>query len=106
MLLQSFLTHKIGLLHLVALAVLEGQTILRQLVVLAELLVIAVSVGVVQRGRRRPMVVNVPCCRQYIMVLPEIVRRLVPETAVGHLIACRLVVTVGIFYKQAVVACH
>ena len=59
-LLQPLLAHEVGLLHFVTLAVLEGQSIFGQLVVLAELLVVAVAVGVVQRGRCAPLVVDMP----------------------------------------------
>ena len=38
------------------------------------------------------------------MVLPEVVCRSVPIAAVGHLVACCLVVAVGILHKQPVIA--
>ena len=57
---QTLFANEIGLLDLVTLAVFEGQSILGQLVVLAELLVVAVAVGVVQRSRCAPLVVDMP----------------------------------------------
>ena len=60
MLCQTFLTNEVRLLDLITLFVLHAQTKLRELVVGTELLVVAIAIGIVQRGRGRPVVVDVP----------------------------------------------
>ena len=57
---QSLLTHEVGAFDVVAVQVLHAQSELRQFVVRTELLVVAVAVGVVQRGRSAPVVVDGP----------------------------------------------
>ena len=91
---QALLTDKVCLLDLVALSILHAQTKLREFVVGAELLVVAVAIGIVQRGGRRPVVVDIPRGREDVMVLPEVIRRLVPIAAVAHLVALGAICTI------------
>ena len=84
---HSLLAHEVCPLDVVAVVVGHGQSELRKLVLRAELLVVAVAVGIVQRGRRGPVVTDVPRGRQDVVVLPEVVGRTVPVAAVGHLVA-------------------
>ena len=103
-LLQTFLAHPVGALH--ALQVGEvgtGQTEFLHFVVVAKLLVVAVAVGVMERGRRLPVIVDVPYCRQDIVVLPEIVGGLVPAVAVVHLVALSQIIAAGIACEIAFV---
>ena len=74
----------------------------RQFVLIAELLVVAIAVGVVQRGRSGPVLVDVPSRRQDVVVLPEVVGGLVPQRAIGKLIAFRLIVAVSIPNEKTV----
>ena len=100
---QTLLTHKVRLLDLVAVSILHAQTKLRQFVVGTELLVVAIAIGIVQRGGSCPVVADVPGGREDIMVLPEVIRRLVPITAVAHLIALGRVcvgITNGLLFQR------
>ena len=97
MLLQSLLPHEVGLLERAAVGrgeVLEPE--LLQLVLRTELLVVAVAVGVVQRGGSFPVVVDVPSGREQVVVLVEVVGGAGPEAAVGHAVALGAVVARGV----------
>ena len=48
------------------------------------------------------MLVDVPCSREDIVVLPEVIRGLVPITAVSHLVTGRDIVAVGVLGEVAV----
>ena len=102
MLRHAFLTHEVGPLDEIALSIVDGQAEFRQLVVRTKLLVVAVTVSVVQRGRGAPMVVQRPGNRQDVMVLPKVVGCFVPEGAIGHLVAVGHVVAIGILGEVAV----
>ena len=99
---QPLLAHEVGLLDIVALGICHEQSELREFVAGTELGVVAVAVGVVQRGGRRPVGVDIPGGSENVVVLPEVVRRLVPEGAVAHLVAGCLIVAAGILGKVAV----
>ena len=72
-----------------------------QLVVIAKLIIVAVTIGVVQRRRRRPVLVDFPGGREEVVVLPEVVGGTVPIAAVVHLVALGHVVSVFVFDKVA-----
>ena len=84
---ETFLADEVCLLDIVAVCVLHAQTKLREFVVRAELLVVAVAIGIVQRGGCGPTVVDGPRSGEDVVVLPEVIGGLVPIAAVGHLVA-------------------
>lgn len=99
---ESFLADEVGLFHLIAFSVIIGHAKLREFVVRTELLVVAVAVGVVQRGRGRPMLVDLPSGGEEVVVLPEVVGGAVPEGAVVHLVALGHVMAVLVLDEVAV----
>jgi len=76
---------------------------LRELVVRAELLVISVAIGIVQRDVVTPTGGGFPCGGEDIVVLPEVVGGLVPVVSVVELVAAGGIVAVGILDKRPVV---
>ena len=99
---EAFLADKVGLFHLVAFSIGVGHAKLREFVVGTELFIIAVAVGVVQRGRGRPVLVDFPGSGEDVVVLPEIVGGAVPIAAVVHLVALVEVVAVLVLDEVAV----
>ena len=100
---QSFFADEVHLLMLLAVAVDEVlQSVFRQLVLVAELLVVAIAVGVVQRGCCGPVLVDVPSHRQNVVVLPEVVGSLVPQRTISHFITLHLVAAVRILDEETV----
>ena len=100
---KSLLAHEVGLFQRGTVCeriVIQSEFL--QFVVQSELLVVAVAVGVVERGRGAPVVVDIPGCRQDVVILPEVVGGLVPQRAVGHGVALGDVVAVGVFHEVAV----
>ena len=93
---QTLLADEVGAFQLAAVTQGDvGQTKLTQLVVQTELVVVAVAVGVMQRTAHLPPWVDVPRGGQDIVVLPEIISGLVPQTAVCHTeTACHIAVAV------------
>ena len=77
-LLKAFLAHKVASLNCVAVGISIFQTELGKFVVVAELVVISVAVSVACRCRCAPVVVYIPCKRQNVVVLPEVVGRSAP----------------------------
>ena len=102
---QALLAHEVALLDGRAVGcIVVAQAELLEFVVQAELVVVAVSVRVVQRGGRCPMRVDVPRGGQNVVALPEVVGRLVPIAAVGHLVAVGRIVAIGVDGRVPVVA--
>ena len=102
---QSLLAHPVGTFHTVNGIVAElsvRQSEFLDFILGTELLVVAVAVGVVQRGGGVPVGVDVPCSGQDVVALPEVVGGLVPIRAVVHLIAFGQVVAVGVARKIAI----
>ena len=87
-LVQAFLAHEVAPLDGIAVFVDEGgQAVFDQFVVLAELLVVAVTVGVVADGGEVPIRTGLPGETQQMVVLPEVVRRAGPGDILGQVIA-------------------
>ena len=84
---ETFLADEVCLLDIVAFSVLHAQTELRKFVFGAELLVVTVAIGIVQRGGCGPAIVDGPRSGEDVVVLPEVIGGLVPVAAVGHLVA-------------------
>ena len=102
---QPFLAHPVGSLHSVervAVHVGIGQAQLLDLVLWAEFIVVAVAVGVVQRGGGAPAFAQVPCTGQDVVVLPEVVGGFGPVGAVVHRVSLCLVVSAGVLHEVAV----
>ena len=72
-----------------------------QFVVIAELLIVTVAVCVMQRGRRRPVLVDFPGGGEQVVVLPEVVGGAVPEGAVVHLVAFCNIIAIFICFKKS-----
>ena len=93
---EALLAHEVSTLEDGAIEKGEvGYAKLRELVVVAELIVVAVAVGVVDGAAGGPLLAELAGDREEVVVLPEIVRRARPERAVSHLVArsaCRGVV--------------
>ena len=58
-----------------------------------------------QRCRRSPVFIDIPSCREDVVVLPEVVGGLVPILAIIEFIAFGDVVAVSIFYKKTIFVC-
>ena len=85
---KAFLAHEIALGHLLAVLAYEiGNTILDQFVLVAEFIVVTVSVGVMGNCGKAPGRVNLPGKTQQVVVLPEIVRSARPIGTVVHTVA-------------------
>ena len=107
---QSFLADEVAPLHSLAIRInIVGKSELLQFVLVAELVVVSISVGIVYGGVGAPVVVDLPGKREDVVVLPEVVGRLVPQRTVAHLIAADVPTSVPIGFEvfvQAVEASH
>ena len=84
---KAFLAHEIGLLELAAVGMIEvGESKLLQLVLIAELIIVAVPVGIVHGGCCGPVLRGLVHHIQQVVVLPEVVGCLVPQATVCHLV--------------------
>ena len=92
----SLLSHEVRLLDVLAIRIGCCHTKLREFVVGAKLLVVAIAVGIVQRGRGRPPFADVPRGGEGVVVLPEVIGDLVPVGTVNHRVALRDIVAIGI----------
>ena len=93
-LLQSLLAHEVSL------GVGAQSELLASLLVIAELLVVAIAMSIMERGRSREMLIQVHRQRENIMVLPEVICGLGPVAAIGHFPALGHIVAIGILFKQ------
>ena len=85
---ESLLSHEIGALEQGAVGEgIVGEAELGELVAGAELLVVAVPMGVVDGSAGAPMGVDLIGEGEEVVVLPEVIRGARPEGAVGHLVA-------------------
>ena len=85
---EALLAHEVSTLEGGAIEKGEvGYAKLGELVVVAELIVVAVAVGIVDGAAGGPMIAELAGDREEVVVLPEIVCRARPERAVGHLVA-------------------
>ena len=100
---ESLLAHEVRPLDVVPVTVGRRESKLRELVVRTELTIVAAPVGIVQRGGCGPTVADVPRGGEDVMVLPEVVGGLVPVRTVGHLVARRDIVSVGVLGEVALV---
>ena len=81
---QPLLAHKVGTLYEIAVCIIEGETKLSKFRLALELVVVAITIGVVYGKVVTPMVVGSPNSRKDIVVLIEIVGGLVPKTTITH----------------------
>ena len=86
-LLQSLLAHEVALLDVRTIGFGSRHAERREFLVVAELVVVAVAMRVVQRCRGGPLVVDLPGQREDGAVLPEVVGGLVPIRSVRHPVA-------------------
>ena len=93
---QTFFAYKVGLFY----AIIAKSEFLK-FVIITEFVVIAVTIGVMQRCSGAPMLVDVVYSRQDIMVLPEVVCGLVPIAAIVHLITGCWVAAVSILFVSS-----
>ena len=57
---------------------------------------------IVQRGRGAPPVIHLPCHGEDVVIVPEVIGGLLPQRAVGHLVARHDVLTVTVYRKALV----
>ena len=79
---QTFFAYKVGLFYAIIV-----KSELLEFVVEAELVVVTITIGVMQRCSGAPMLVDIINGREDVVVLPEVIGSLAPIAAVGHLIA-------------------
>ena len=100
---EAFLTHEICTLDVAAASIAGCHAKLGEFVVEAELVIVAVAIGVVNGGGSGPVFVDVPRSREDVVVLPEVVSGLLPQAAVLHLITVSDIVAIGILGEIALV---